>query len=97
MEWPGIHIPQSLLTLLDDRPLLYLFSQEEGYAYIGNIYFYDRNLAGKELDFESAPKQKELFMRYAVSFQLQNIPEDLSRLSLPELSDIAHGVVQEMN
>ena len=36
-------------------------------------------------------------MRYAVSFKLQNIPEDLSRLSLPDLSDITHGVVLEMN
>jgi hypothetical protein len=55
MEWPGIQIPQSLLTLLDGSPLLCPFSQEEGYVYTNNIYFYDRNLAGKELDFDSAP------------------------------------------
>ena len=35
-------------------------------------------------------------MRYAVSFQLHNRTEDLSRLSLPNLSDIAHGIVLEM-
>ena len=39
MEWPGIQIPQALLTLLDDRPLLCTFSQEEGYTYTNNIYF----------------------------------------------------------
>ncbi len=35
-------------------------------------------------------------MRYAVSFQLQNMTKDLSRLSLPTLSDISHGIVLEM-
>jgi len=70
MEWPGIQIPQALLTKLDDRPLLCPFSQEEGYTYTSNIYFYDRNLAGKELDFDSNPNQKEPFMKYAVSFQI---------------------------
>jgi hypothetical protein len=31
MEWPGIHIPQALLTLLiDDIPILCSFSDEEG-------------------------------------------------------------------
>jgi len=98
MEWPGIKIPQALLILLDDKPLLCPFSQEEGYTYTCNIYFYDRNPAGKELDFDSSPEQKEPFMRYAVSFQLQNRTEDLSRLSLPTLSEISQGiVVLEMN
>ena len=36
-------------------------------------------------------------MRYAVSFQLQNRTEGLSRLSLPTLSDISHGITLEMN
>jgi hypothetical protein len=35
-------------------------------------------------------------MRYAVSFQLHNRTEDLSRLSLPSLSNISHGIVLEM-
>jgi hypothetical protein len=35
-------------------------------------------------------------MRYAVSFQLQNRTKDFSRLSLPALSDISHGIVVEM-
>ena len=74
-----------------------IFSQEEGYVYTSNIYFYDRNPAGKDLDFDCALEQKEPFMMYAVSFQLQNRPKDLSRLSLPYLSDIAHGVVLETN
>ena len=82
---------------MDDRPILWPFSQEEGYTYTSNVYFYERNPAGKELDFDSNPEQKEPFMRYAVSFQLQNRKEDLSRLSLPNVSDIAHGVVLEMN
>jgi hypothetical protein len=68
MEWPGIQIAQALLTLLDDKPLLCQFSQEEGYTYTSNIYMYDRKLAGKELDFDSNPDKKEPFMRYAVSF-----------------------------
>jgi hypothetical protein len=97
MEWPGIQIPKALLTLLDDIPLLCPFSQEEGYTYINNLYFYDRNLASKELDFDSNLEQKEPFLRYAVSFQLQKKTEDMSRLSLPTLSDISHGIAMEMN
>jgi len=97
MEWPGIKIPQALLILLNDKPLLCPFSQEEGYTYTSNIYFYDQNPASKELNFDSNPYQKEAFMRYAVSFQLQNRTEDLSRLSLPTLFDISRGIVLEMN
>ena len=62
---------QALLTLLDDGPLLCPFSQEDGYIYTHNLYFYDRNQVGKELDFDSNPDQKEPFLRYVVSFQLQ--------------------------
>ncbi len=58
MEWLGIQIRRSLLTLLDDKPLLCPLSQEEGYAYTRNIYFYDRNPSGKELDFDPNPEQK---------------------------------------
>ena len=36
-------------------------------------------------------------MRFAVSFQLENRTEDLSRLSLPTVSGISHGLVLEMN
>jgi hypothetical protein len=97
MEWPGIQISQALLTMLDDIPLLCPFSQEEGYAYTSNIKFYDRNLVGKELDFDSNPEQKEPFMRYAVSFQPHNRTEDLSRLSLPSLSDISQDIALEMS
>ena len=32
--------------------------QEEGYTYTSNIYFYDRNPAGKELDFDANPDPK---------------------------------------
>jgi len=69
MEWPGIQIPQALITQLDDRSLLRPFSQEK-YTYTTSIYFCDRNPAGKELDFDSNPNQKEPFMRYSVSIQL---------------------------
>jgi len=93
----GDTIPRALLTVLDDIPLLCPFSQEEGYTYTRNLYFYYRNPAGKELDFDSNPEHKEPFLRYAVSFQLQNRTEDLSRLSLPTLSDISHGITLEMN
>jgi hypothetical protein len=68
MELPGIKIPQALLTLLDGRPLLSPFSQEDGYMYTRNLCFYYRNPVGKELDFDSNPDQKEPFLRYAVSF-----------------------------
>jgi hypothetical protein len=39
MEWPGIKIPQALLTLLDDKPLPCPLSQEGGNTYTSNIHF----------------------------------------------------------
>ncbi len=86
-----------MLTLLDDIPPLCPFPHEEEYTYTTNLYFYDRNPAGKELDYDSNPEQKEPFMRYVVSFQLQKRAEDLSRLSLPTLSGISQGIALEMH
>jgi hypothetical protein len=59
----GKKFPQSLLTLLDDKPLLCPISQEEGYAYTSNMYFYDMIPASKDLDFDSALEQNEPFMK----------------------------------
>ena len=70
IEWPGIQIAQALLTLLDNRLLLCPFPQDAGYIYTNNLCFYDRNPAGKELDFDSNPEQEESFLKYVVSFQL---------------------------
>ncbi len=96
MEWPGIQIPQSLLILLKERPILCPFSDDKGKTHNSNICFYDRNPAGKGLDFDANPDQREPFMRYAVSFQIQNRTDDLSRLSLPSLFDISRDIDFEM-
>ncbi len=92
MEWQDIQIPQALLTLLKDIPILRPFSDEEGNSHNNNICFCDRNPAGKGLDFEVNPDQRKPFMRYAVSFQLQNRTDDLSRLYLPSLLDVSCGI-----
>jgi hypothetical protein len=70
MEWLSIQILQALLTLLEDRPILCSFSDEEGNSRNNNFYFYDRKPAGNGLDFDANPDQRESFMQYAVSFQL---------------------------
>jgi len=59
--------------------------------------FFDRNPAGKDLDFDSNPDQKEPFMRYTVSFQLKSRTKDHSRITLPTLSDISRCIVLEMD
>ena len=55
MEWPGISIPQALLTLREDRLILCPFSDEDCNTHNSNICFYERSSAGKGLNFDDYP------------------------------------------
>ena len=97
MEWPGIQIPHALIILREDRFLLCPFSDVDGNANNNEIHFYDRNPAGKGLDFDACPDDEEPFLRYSVSFHLQDKAEYLSRLARPaDLKDISRDLDIEM-
>ena len=51
MEWPGIHIPHAISTMLNEIGLRFNFVTYTGSCEEGDLYFYDRNPAGRGLDF----------------------------------------------
>ena len=57
MEWLGIQIPQAISTMLNEIGLRFNFVTDTGSYEEGDIYFYDRNPAGRGLDFAKNPNQ----------------------------------------
>ena len=56
MEWPGIQIPQAILSLLDTQGITYHFLDDKGAWEGGALHFYERNPVGRGLDFDDAPE-----------------------------------------
>jgi hypothetical protein len=59
IEWPGIQIPQAILSNLGDKPLKCTFITDEGGWEEHFITFYERNPAGRGLDFTDNPTTKK--------------------------------------
>ena len=73
------------------------FSEDDGtLSYRELDYLYEKNPATKGLDFGDYPEEKEPFLRYSASFQLQNRVEELQRYSLPSLHDLSDGIEHEL-
>ena len=51
MEWPGIQIPQAISAMLMEIGLQFTFYTDVGSCEERVMYFYDRNPAGRGLDF----------------------------------------------
>ena len=89
MRWPGIHIPQAIISLLDTKDLLVDFIDDNGGTEQHYIQFYERNPAGRGVDFDNAPKDKPDFVRYAVELRCQNPITYTRKTPLPPLEDLA--------
>jgi hypothetical protein len=72
MQWPGIEIPQPIINMLDTKDLLVRFIDANGGNEQHLVQFYERNLAGRGLDFDDAPNGKPDFVRYAVELRCRN-------------------------
>jgi hypothetical protein len=83
MEWPGIQIPQAISAMLTEIGLQFTFSIDIGCYKESVLYFYDRNPAGRGLDFADKPEQEEDFMRYAVELHCLNPVHDIAQTPLP--------------
>jgi len=59
IEWPGIQIPQAILSNLGDKPLKCTFINDEGGWEEHFITFYERNPTGRGLDFTDNPTTKK--------------------------------------
>ena len=63
-EWPGIQIPQTILSLLDRKGLHFTFFNDKRVGEDHTLLFYERNPAGRGLDFDDFPEDKPDFVRY---------------------------------
>ena len=72
MEWPKIQIPQAILSLLDTKGITYHFLDDKRAWEESTLQFYERNPAGRGLDFDDAPEDKLDFVRYAVELRCLN-------------------------
>ena len=92
IEWPGIQIPQAILSLLEEKGLLITFYNDKREAEEHTLHFYERNPAGRGLDFDDHPDDKTDFVRYAVKLRYLNPMMDTKKSPLPPLEDISEAV-----
>jgi hypothetical protein len=78
--------------MLGDMLLLCRLSDDEAHYTIDLITFYDRNPAGKGLDFGDDPGNREPFLWYSVTLQCRISMKEIARTPLPPLEDIIHGI-----
>ena len=91
IEWPGIQIPLAITTLLQDKGLEFPFINNNNEWEQHQLYFYERNPAGRGLDFTEAEDTKEEFLRYAVELHCLNPITDIKKHPLPALEELVHG------
>ena len=84
--------PQALFAILQDRGINISLLDNEGEHQNEPIYFYERNPAGRGLDFNDYPEQKADFLRYAVQLNCINPIRDITKNLLPPLEEIARGI-----
>jgi len=91
MEWPGIQIPQAILSNLSEKLLKIELITNYGDIEEHTVTFYERNPAGRGLDFTDNPDSKDDFLRYAVELQCLNPIADTRKTPLPPLEELAEG------
>ena len=70
--------------MLNEIGLRFNFVTYTGSYEEGDLYFYDKNPAGRELDFADNPDHKEDFLRYAIKLHCLNpVHDDIVQYPLP--------------
>jgi hypothetical protein len=92
IEWPGIQIPQAILSLLDEKGLRFTFYDNKRIVEEHTLHFYERNPAGRGLDFNDYPDDKPDFVKYAVELRCLNPVVDTKNSPLPPLEDLSEVV-----
>jgi hypothetical protein len=91
IKWPGIQIPQAIANKLLEKSLKCSFTTDTGASEEHLLTFYERNPAGRGLDFSENPDSKEDFLRYTIELQCLNPVADTRKTPLPSLEDLAKG------
>jgi hypothetical protein len=83
VEWPGIQTPQAIISNLNEKPLKINFYTDKGAREEHYLSFYERNPAGRGLDFTENPDAKEKYIRYAVDLHCLNPVADTRKTPPP--------------
>ena len=83
-------------TILQNRGITLSLLNNDGVYHESVIHFYDRNPAGKGLDFDEFPEQKADFLRYTVEFNCIYPICDITKCPLPPLEDISLGIIIQL-
>ena len=87
----GDRDPHAIINLLDTKDLLVNFIDDDGGTEQHFIQFYERNPAGKGLDFDDAPDDKSDFVRYAVELRCHDPITNTRKTPLPPLEELAES------
>ena len=77
--------------MLNETGLSFTFATDIGCYEEGVLYFFERNPAGRGLDFAENLEQEEDFLRYAMELHYLNPVQDIAQYSLPQVEEIARG------
>ena len=81
---------------MDNKGLHFTFFNDKREGDDHTPSFYERNPAGRGLDFDDYPEDKPDFVRYAVEFRCLNPVVGTKNTSLPPLEDLAEAVTALM-
>jgi hypothetical protein len=81
------------LSLLDRKGLQFTFFNDKRVAKDYSLFFYERNIVGRGLDFDNFPEIKPDFVRYAMELRCLNLVMDIKKTPLPPLEDFADAVI----
>jgi hypothetical protein len=77
--------------------LKFTFYTDKGAREKHCLSFYERNPAGRGLDFTENPDGKEDFIRYAVNLHCLKPVADTKKSTLPPLEDLAEGAIARLH
>ena len=81
------------MSLLDRKGLQLSFFNDKRIGEDYTLLFYERNPAGRGLDFDDFPEEKPDFVKYAMELRCLNQVLDTKRTPLPPLEDLAEAVI----
>ena len=76
------------MSLLDHKGLQFRFFNDKRVGEDYMLLFYERNPAGRGLDFDDFPEVKPNFVRHAVELRCLNPVVDTKKTTLPPLEDL---------
>ena len=79
--------------MLDNKGLHFTFLNNKREGEDHTMFFYERNPAGRGLDFDDYPEDKPNFVRYAIELCCLNPIVDIKKTPLPPLEDLAEAVI----